>query len=110
MRQKGFELVLCYTYYYDKFFERKGTSKISLHVERAEMVQRSSPIDELNSDQTSLFYSKIPNMIYGGKDAKNSLEGVKEMKSKDSIALYRLQSTQLLFVMVKGLFECNAVP
>ena len=90
--------------------ERKGMSKISLHGEGAEMVQWSSPLDEFNSDQTSLFYSKIPNMIYGGKEAKNNLAGVKEMKSKDRITLYKVAVNPAVFVVVKGLFECNAVP
>ena len=45
------------------------------------------PYQIFNADQTSLFYSKIPNMIYGDKEAKKNLAGVKAMKSKDRITI-----------------------
>jgi len=36
-----------------------------------------------NTDQTGLFYQKLPNRLYADKDATRSTCGVKQMKSKE---------------------------
>ncbi|MGH7954412.1 MAG: hypothetical protein ACREOZ_00470, partial [Gloeomargaritales cyanobacterium] len=40
-----------------------------------------------NTDQTGLYYNKMPNRIYIDKDQKKNFRGVKLMKSKDRVTL-----------------------
>jgi hypothetical protein len=84
----------------NRCLHRHGITRITLHGEGSDMPEDerlrlaadfegtlSDLIRQLdlqrfqvfNADQTSLFYCKIPNVIYGDKDAKKTMAGVKAM-------------------------------